>query len=47
MALMFRQEIAGEVTVNFNFKDEKDEVKCELVNPYCAVFTVPGKGVVT
>lgn len=39
MALLFTQEISGEVTVNFNL--QKDNVSCELVNPYCAVFTVP------
>ncbi|RUS74831.1 hypothetical protein EGW08_017388 [Elysia chlorotica] len=39
MAVLFQQEITSNVSVNLNYG--KDDVECEVVNPYCAVFTVP------
>ncbi|KAK3789166.1 hypothetical protein RRG08_001558 [Elysia crispata] len=39
VALLFQQEVRSHVTVNLNHG--KEDVECEVVNPYCAVFTVP------
>ncbi|GFO31411.1 hypothetical protein PoB_005791600 [Plakobranchus ocellatus] len=39
VALIFKEAIQGEVTVTF--RKLKDEIKCELKNPYSAIFYVP------
>ncbi|GFO31404.1 phosphoinositide 3-kinase adapter protein 1 [Plakobranchus ocellatus] len=39
VSLIFKEAIQGEVTVTF--RKIKDEIRCELINPYCAIFRVP------